>query len=181
MAASYAIVSYLPLELSAFVNSLRQELNPRHAGKAAHITLLPPRPLEGHEEEALQEARFHCARFEPFDAEVTGVSSFAPINNVVFLAVGDEESELRSLHAALNVGRLWQQDPYPYVPHITIAQDLDAARTRQLEQSVSQRLDRYAGPLRFCLETLMFVRLRRDGTWVDLATVHLGPAHVMSR
>ena len=176
----YAIVSYLPGQLSALADSLRRELNPEFAGKAAHVTLLPLRALECPEAEALEEARLRCAGFEPFQVEVAGVSDFLPASNVVYLAVRAGESELCRLHEALNSGRLAQQEQHPYVPHITIVQGLEEPRTRELRKVVAQRLERYSGPRRFRVETLMFVRLSEDGSWMDLAPLALGPAHVGS-
>lgn len=177
----YAIVSYLPGELGAFVDALRRELNPQFAGKAAHVTLLPLRALEGPESRALEEARLRCTEFESFEAEVAAVADFFPVSNVLYLAVGAGGTELRRLHQALNAGCLWQQEQHPYVPHITIVQDLDQARTRELRQVVAQRLASYPGPRRFRVETLMFVRQTEDGHWLDLASLALGPAHVGTR
>ncbi len=177
----YAIVSYMPNEVGAFVDFLRQELNPQYAGHAAHVTLLPLRALEGREEEAMEEARRRAAGFEPFEVEVTGVADFMPASNVVYLGVGSGGSELERLHAALNSGRLAHAETFPYVPHITIIQGLEEPATRAVRHVAAERLARYAGPRRFRVESLMFVRQAEDGSWMDLAQLELGPAHVVSR
>ena len=177
---TYAIVSYLPGGLGSFVDFLRQKLNPQYAGKAAHVTVLPARALQGREDEILEDARLRCAEFEPFEVEVAGVSNFLPLSSVVYLTIGAGEPELGRLHEALNAGRLWQQELHPYVPHISIVQDLDEAQTRALQPVLNERLARYARPRRFRVETLMFVRQTEDGNWVDLAPLVLGPAHVVS-
>ena len=49
---SYALVSYIPDPLRRFLDDLRRELVPGCV-PAAHVTVLPPRPLSGTVEEAI--------------------------------------------------------------------------------------------------------------------------------
>lgn len=176
---NYAIVSYLPKELGALVDSLRRELNPKFAGLSAHLTLLPLRALAIGEEEAEEQAQQCCAEFEPFEVAVTGVATFLPVSNVVYLAVGAGEPDLRRLHEALNNGGLGHSEPFPYIPHITIIQEQDPARTRELQRVVAERLERYTGLRSFRVETVMFVRQTDDGRWLNLAPIELGSAHLV--
>ena len=49
----YALVSYVRNALGEFVEGLRRELHPAHAHLPTHLTVLPPRPLQGSEEDAV--------------------------------------------------------------------------------------------------------------------------------
>jgi len=175
---TYAIVAYLKGPLAEFVNQLRSEFNPAFAGKASHVSVLPPRPLAISEADAVEEARARCAEWEPFELEISGVRDFLPVNGVVYLALGRGAPEMCRLHGTLNQGHLAQQEPLPYIPHITIAQDLDVSRTLELLDRVNRELTAYGGPRRIPVETLTFVRQTPTGDWVDLANLQLGRASI---
>ena len=61
----YALVAYVRSELGEFVEELRRELHPVHAHLPTHLTVLPPRPLQGSEADAMsmlhQRGRHGCA------------------------------------------------------------------------------------------------------------------------
>ncbi len=175
---TYAVVVYLHGSLARFVDHVRLELNREYAGKAAHVTVLPPRPLVISEEAAVDEARARCAEWEPFELEVSGVATFLPINGVVYLEMGQGAEEMRRLHLGLNQGHLARQEPLGYVPHITIAQDMDERRTHEALARVSRDFAAYRGPRRLIVETLTFVRQTPTGAWLDLADLQLGRAQV---
>lgn len=177
-AQTYAIVVYLKGPLAEFVNHLRRELNPQYAGKGAHVSVLPPRPLIISEAAAVDEARAQCAEWEPFEVEVSSVKDFLPVNGVVYLELGRGAQQMCRLNQTLNQGHLAHQEPLLFTPHITIAQDLDEQRTRQLLVQVTQEVAAYTGPRRLLVETLTFVRQAPNGDWLDLADLQLGRARV---
>lgn len=178
MENTYAVVVYLEGGLARLVDGLRAELNPQHAGKAAHISVLPPRRLCIAEDAAMEEARNQCAEWEPFVVEISGPGTFFPVNGVVYLEVERGAPELQRLHVALNDGLMSCQEPYPYVPHITISQEMDEARTYEVMRLVSEAWAAYRSPSRVTVEALTFVRLKPNGDWEDLAQLQLGRAHV---
>ncbi len=175
---TYAVVIYLEGPLAKLVNDLRLELNPEFADKAAHVTVLPPRPLTISEEAAVEEARAQCAEWEPFELEISGARTFLPVNGVLYLELSLGEEELKRLHVSLNRGFLAREEPYFYVPHITIAQDMNEQRTNQVLARVSEAWTAYAGPRRLLVETLVFVRQSVTGNWENLAVLQLGRAQV---
>lgn len=177
---TYAIVVYLHGPLGRFVNSLRCTLDPQHSTKTPHVTILPPRPLIISEEAALEEARAKLADWYPFEVEIVGVKSFLPANGVVYLELGWGGDPLRVLHDTLNQGHLGYREPYPYIPHITIAQDLDEPRTREMIDRIWQEFHRYDGPRRFVVENCTFVRQSPEGHWIDLAGLQIGRAQVLA-
>jgi 2'-5' RNA ligase len=178
---TYAVVVYLHGPLAHFVNQLRLELDPSHANKLAHISVLPPRCLMiSFEQNALEEARAQCADWEPFELEISATHTFLPHNGVVYLSVGRGADSMRCLHETLNQGELAQHEPWNYVPHVTIAQDLDERQTQEIARTVDRRLQEYRGTRTVLVESLTFVKLGEDGAWMDVAEVQLGRAQVFA-
>ena len=152
---SFALVSYIPEPLAGFLDRLRQELVP-NCFLRAHVTILPPRPICSTPEAAWETVRTLAPRFAPFDVEMTQVEVF-PVSDVIHIGIGRGREEMERLHRELNVDGLKFTEPYPYHPHITLAQDLKGdevdelarvARTRWAEIDGSQDLSRGRGILR---------------------------------
>ncbi len=177
---TYALVAYLNGPLARLVNALRCELNPHHADKLAHISVLPPRPLVISEDAAIEEAEARCEEWEPFEIEISGVASFLPASGVVYLQLGTSAEQMHKLHQGFNQGHLAGTECYPYVPHITVAQEMDEAGTLRIQERVAREWAAYQGPRRFLMEKLTFVRLTPEGNWLDLAELQLGRAHVLA-
>jgi len=173
---SCSVVAYLPGQLGEFVNSLRARLNPRFAHWLSHITILPPRPLCPNADEAVAEMQHECQFVEPFEAQLSEVQTFWPVKGVVYLAVSRGAERLVQLHDRLNQGLLSRVEVFPYVPHITLAQELDEAETHAVLREASAEWSRYAGPTTFRVESLPLVRQREDLSWVGLASLSLGTA-----
>ncbi len=173
---SCSVVAYLPGPLGEFVNRLRARVNPPFAHWLSHVTILPPRPLPERPEEVAVEMQEKCLMVEPFEARLSEVQTFWPVKGVVYLSVSFGSERLVELHDLLNCGPLGRVEPFPYVPHITLAQELDESKTRTVLHEASQAWAHYAGPTTFRVESLSLVRQREDQCWVDLAPVPLGGA-----
>src|SRR5450631_4601539 len=98
----YALVAYINSELGEFVEELRRELHPVHAHLPTHLTVLPPRPLQGTEEQAIEMLRQLSAPVAPFQVELADVESFLPITPTVFIRVSHAGYRMRELHDLLN-------------------------------------------------------------------------------
>jgi 2'-5' RNA ligase len=108
----------------------------------------------------------------PFDVTLGEIEVF-PVTNVIYLSLARGESRLQKLHEHLNVGSLKFDCPFPYHPHITVAQDLTQAQSEELAAVARNRWREYAGPRRFTVEWLSFVQNVAPGMWVDLARIPL--------
>ncbi|MCI0353558.1 MAG: 2'-5' RNA ligase family protein, partial [Acidobacteria bacterium] len=93
----YAVVAYVRNPVGRFVEALRREVYPEHGHLPAHLTLLPPRCLNGSEEAALETLGQICATVEPFEVSLSEVESFIPVTPTVFIRV-EESVKLRQLH-----------------------------------------------------------------------------------
>jgi 2'-5' RNA ligase len=81
--------------------------------------------------------------------------------------------ELRRLHEALNAGALKFQDPFPYHPHITLAQELPRERVPETGELARRRWREYRGPRGFRVEHAVFVQNTLNDCWIDLAEYSL--------
>jgi 2'-5' RNA ligase len=177
----YSVVVYLPRQLGEFVDRLRRGLNPNFASWLAHATILPPRPLRAPLEESLEWIRQKCAGLESFEASLDGVSTFWPVNGVVYMAISLGAQRLVELHNALNLGLMAQQETYPYVPHVTIGQELDEAGTQAALGEASRAWSLFRESGSFQVESLSLVQRGPENRWVELAPIPLGSLSVRSR
>jgi len=144
---SFALVAYIPDPLGAFLQALRRELtgqeNPR-----AHITVLPPRPLNAPVETAAREAKVTLGRFEPFPVELHSVMVF-PETHILYLDIAEGNSALHQLHAALNSGVLSHEENFEFLPHLTISGVIAFDHLAELKATASGAWKGYGGEKRF--------------------------------
>src|SRR3954470_10315714 len=127
---SFALVSYLPGPLAGLLDEIRHDFAPESRAKA-HVTILPPRPLLEIPGEApgqavsetMEQLRTRLQEFPPFKVDFGEIEIFEG-TQVIYVSIQNGFTELERMHAALNTGRVAFQEPYPYHPHVTIAQEL---------------------------------------------------------
>jgi 2'-5' RNA ligase len=171
-ACHFALVSYIPGRLAGFLDRLRSELKPG-CRLRAHVTVLPPRPIDLDIKQSIQSIAAEGQENPPFTIELGSVEIFDK-SNVVYLTIRRGEHELHALHENLNSGRLEYDGPFPYHPHITLAQDLTPEQAERLAEIARERWASYEGPRSFSVEELSFVRSVESGVWQDLAHLDLG-------
>ncbi|HYM75553.1 MAG TPA: 2'-5' RNA ligase family protein [Candidatus Dormibacteraeota bacterium] len=170
----YALVAYLKSPAGEFVENLRRELHPDLPHLAAHLTILPPRPLRGTESAALQVLERICGKEEPFEVSLGSVETFIPVTPTVFIRVEAAAAHMSALHQKLNTEELEYQEEWPYIPHLTIVKMSGEQPAHNAYEVARQRWEEYSGSRRILLERLTFVREDSQNCWVDLAPVHLG-------
>ena len=171
----YAVVAYVRSPVGIFVEELRRELHPAHTHADAHLTILPPRPLHGTEQQAtelLAEVARSATRFEVAMGEV---ETFVPVTSTVFLRVARGAYRMRELRDKLNRDALRFDEPWPYMPHLTIAKMDTPAEAAKLLEVASQRWQSYSGPRTVKIESLTFVKGSGE-RWVDVAKMRLAAA-----
>lgn len=170
----YALVAYVRSPVGEFVEKLRRELHPDLPHLAAHLTLLPPRPLHGAEQAALQVLAEICGRTEPFEVSLGEMETFVPTTATVYIRVAQGASRLQELHDRLNTQSLSFCEQWPYVPHLTIVKMPTEPAAEQALRTARERWREYSGSRRILLDRLTFVREDAEDCWVDLAPVPLG-------
>lgn len=167
----FALVSYIPGTLGRFLDDLRRELTPG-CDPHAHVTVLPPRPLFAEIRTAVGQLGNETLTCPPFEIVLGNIEVF-PKTNVLYLSIIKGERELHALHENLNTGQLEYDGPFPFHPHVTIAQDIPADQSADLLARARQSWANYAGPRFFTVETLSFVQNVAPFKWVDIAGLPL--------
>ena len=171
----YALVAYVRNPVGIFVENLRRDLHPEHPELPAHLTILPPRCLCGTEDEARHQIEAVCRSVEPFEIVMGDVESFVPITPTVFIRVAHAAYRMRELHDKLNEGALAYEEPWPYMPHLTIVKLSEVEAARRFAAVARQRWAQFDGNRRILLDELTFVREGNSNfNWVDLAPIRLG-------
>jgi 2'-5' RNA ligase len=159
-------------ELGGFVEELRRELHPVHAHLPTHLTVLPPRPLQGSEEDAVAMLRRIGSTVAPFRVGLGEVESFLPITPTVFIRVSYAGYRMRELHDLMNRDQLAYTETLPYMPHVTVAKLDSTERAEEVLRSSKARWQNYHGSHDVAVERLTFVR-GSEHTWTDLAEIDL--------
>ena len=176
----YALVTYVRNSVGEFVENLRRELHPTMPHMPAHLTILPPRELQGSEGRALEFLEEQCGRVIPFDVELGDVETFLPTTPTVFIQVARFAYRMRELHDQLSLQDLRCIENWPYIPHLTIVKTERDEQAREASVVARERWAGFQGPRRVHVGELMFVR--EDGDcWRDVGPVHLGRSQLSSK
>jgi 2'-5' RNA ligase len=171
MFMKYGIAIFPSKKLQDMTNALRKRYDPHYALIPPHVTLKGPFQLDSENEvsQAVKDIHHVAKNVKPFSLNVYKVGSFHPVNNVIYLGVKKTDS-LTELHDRLNEGKLKRDEPYSFVPHITIAQGLSDAEHSDVYSSLNMReinheetIDRFQ----------MLYQLENE-SWTVYETFHLG-------
>jgi 2'-5' RNA ligase/GNAT superfamily N-acetyltransferase len=127
------VVLLVPQPLATEVDGVRRALGDGALGRIEpHVTLIPP--VNVHERDLLdvhELVRMTAAGAAPLHLGLGPLTTFAPVNPVAYLAVKGEPDQLQALaelHQSLRKGPLERPDEHPFVPHVTVAEDMPASR-----------------------------------------------------
>lgn len=177
----YAVVAYVKNALGRFVEELRREVDPVYGHLPAHITVLPPRYLNGSENQARAVLEELCRDQHVFEIMLGDVESFVPRSPVVFIRVAHAAYKMRELHDHLNTGPFLSEEPFPYMPHLTIIKSEQPEHAQEVLTRIRQRWAEYQGRRHIVIDELTFVRQADSTHWRDLAPVQLGGSTVSTR
>lgn len=146
----YGVVFFPDKKIQDIANSLRKRYDPHYALIPPHVTL--KEAFEMNDEE-LEQAVNHLEKVSrntaPFNIRFNKVSSFHPTNNVIYLAITEQEP-IKALHAKINEQPFHHQNHYTYIPHLTIGQKLENeelhdvyGRLRMNQFELSTKVDRF--------------------------------------
>lgn len=172
--SQFALVAYIPQPLGRFLDDLRMELTPGCRPRA-HVTVLPPRPLHHEVSETVHQLDEELKCAAPFRVDLGDIRIF-DTSHVVYLGVTHGYTELLRLYGALNCDCLSYAEPFPYHPHITLAQNVLAEEAARLAAVATERWAAYRGPRGFEVASLSFVQQVAPNVWADVAKVPVGVA-----
>lgn len=120
----YGIVIFPSKKLQDLANSYRKRYDSHYSLIPPHLTLKDPFEAdEAKISEIAQKLSGIAKKSKPLTLHVFKVSSFQPVNNVVYFKVKPTE-ELEKLYQDIHEQFPDDDTKYAFVPHITIAQDL---------------------------------------------------------
>jgi 2'-5' RNA ligase len=177
---SFALVSYLPGPLAELLDEIRHDFAPESRAKA-HVTILPPRPLLEYPGEApgtavmaaMDELKIRLQDFPPFKVDLGEIEIFEG-TQVIYVSIQNGFAELERMHAALNTGHVAFREPYPYHPHVTIAQELAPEDVHNAAQFARWRWSEFKHSRSVWIDRLTFVQNTLENCWTDLAMLNLG-------
>jgi 2'-5' RNA ligase len=173
----FALVSYIPEPLGSFLSDLRTELVP-HCRLQSHVTLLTPRPLANPTWALIDELRRETARLDSFEVELCQLEIF-PVTNVIYLSIGKGRDEIVRMHDALARDMFDYNEPFPFHPHITLAQEIPEDAINDVFTRACARWEAWDRPRSFPVDELVFVRNVNMRGWEDLSSHPLKPAQTL--
>lgn len=137
----------------------------------AHITILPPTPVEpARMDRVLDHVADVAAGQPPFRVVLRGTGTFRPVSDVVYIQVAQGVSSCERLQQQLRSGPVRRQLAFPYHPHVTIAHDLPA-------ETLDRVFEELAGfGCSFTADRLTVFVHPGDEIWRPLGEVPLGGA-----
>ncbi|MBS4188914.1 YjcG family protein [Bacillus sp. FJAT-49705] len=164
------IVIFPSKKIQDFANSYRKRYDPNYSLIPPHLTLKPA--FEASEEEikhltaTLDKISNH---YKPFQIKSTKISSFKPVNNVIYLKIETSE-ELNELHKVINEKISEEVLEYAFVPHITVGQKLSNDEHSDVYGSLSLNQFNYEGTV----DRFHLLYQLENGSWTVYETFRLG-------
>jgi 2'-5' RNA ligase len=165
--SQFALVSYVPVPLSDFLDNLRIRLTPK-AKPHAHVTILPPRPVHTDLQDLKGRLAPELRDVNPFPIKLGSIKVF-PVSNVIYLSIEEGESRLRELNRALDRGVLQFDTAFSYHPHITLAQDIPPPDVEPLRAMAQQEWEAWRGERAFLVDALWLVQNVMPDVWLECA------------
>jgi 2'-5' RNA ligase len=169
----YSAIAYVRSPVGIFVEELRRELHPAHTHADAHLTVLPPRPLRGTEQQAIALLTEVCQDVLPFEITMGEVETFVPATPTVFLRVAQRAYRMRELHDLANRGVLAFDEPWPYMPHLTIVKGDTIAEAQRVLEIARQRWATYSETRTLKIKSLTLVKGVSE-RWLDVVSFPFG-------
>ncbi|QED47262.1 YjcG family protein [Cytobacillus dafuensis] len=164
------IVIFPSKKIQDFANSYRKRYDPNYTLIPPHLTLKSA--FKATEEEikqltaTLDKISNH---FQPFQIKSTKISSFKPVNNVIYLKI-EESEELNGLQKEINEKISEEVLEYAFVPHITVGQKLSNDEHSDVYGSLSLNQFNYEDTV----DRFHLLYQLDNGSWTVYETFRLG-------
>ena len=120
----------VPPPVATEIDGLRRALGDGALGRIpAHLTLVPPVNVTGGRmSQAIEVLRAAAKVTRPLNLRLGPATTFDPVNPVVYLAVAGDVGGVHALRDRVFVPPLARALTHPFVPHVTVADDMERAR-----------------------------------------------------
>jgi len=167
------VVLPVPDDLAKIADRIRRRYDPNFALIGPHVTVLPPREVRLSRREILAEVHRIARQTPAFTVSLGAIRTFLPVMPVVFASIRGGAFSLQRLHRRLSGSPLRGAESFPYVPHLTLGQRLDASRHRRaLDRSRTLLARRRKG---WRVDRLIVVERLTETLWAPLSPVLLPP------
>ncbi len=167
----YGIAMFPSKELQDKANSLRKRYDSHYALIPPHITLKSPFEV-GDDEVKNEMAKLKQIADEtaPIEIKFSRVSSFHPINNVIYFKI-DATDQILDLYNRLHSEELrGMEEEYTFVPHLTIAQNLTDEEHSDVLESLKMK-EIYHEEV---IDRFQILYQLENGSWTVYETFQLG-------
>lgn len=168
----YALITYVPAPLGPYLDNMRRELAPWMRPGRSHVTVLQPRPISSGAFEVCENIRESVSKVQAFEIGTSGVEVFEN-TGVIYLALDRGGSILERMHRSLNVNGVKFPEPFPFHPHITLAQGVAEADWKIVLERAKTLWSDYAGVRSFRVDAFHFVQNTAVSLWIDLEVFQL--------
>lgn len=165
----FGIVIFPSKKIQDYANSLRRRYDPHYALIPPHLTLKGP--FEATDEgikEITNKIQTIASNFSPVNITINKISSFKPVNNVIYLKV-DSPEELESLHHELCTAFEGNQE-YNFVPHITLGQKMSDDEHSDVYSSLRMKEIHFEDTA----DRIHLLYQLENGSWTVYETFRLG-------
>jgi 2'-5' RNA ligase/predicted N-acetyltransferase YhbS len=166
------VVLLVPPPVAAEVDGLRKAVGDGSLGAIApHITLVPPVNVRDDRVlDAVDVVRAAASGQRPLTLALGPVATFAPNSPVLYLPAddGNDGRRVRALRDAVFVEPLARKVDWPFVPHVTLADELPADRLA----SATVALADYRAEI--TVDRVHLMEEQADHTWTPIADAELG-------
>ena len=173
----YALVNYIPDPMGAYLNELRAELVPG-CKLRSHVTLLPPRVLSSPPGALIHELQQRIPSLHSFDVALGDIEIFES-TGVIYLGLRGGQHELQEMHRSLGNGVFAYEEPFVFHPHVTLAQEIPAARLQECLNHAHARWRAWSHDRSFPILNLTFVRNVTPTHWDNLSEHLLQSARLL--
>jgi 2'-5' RNA ligase len=175
----FGVVVLIPEPAATEIDGLRRAVGDQMLGRVPpHVTLVPPINVRTEAVgDALAAVRRAASTARPFSMTVGPATSFLPDAPVLYLDVGDGAAAgaLGRLRDAIRVPPFDRPSPWPFVPHVTLRDDLDEASLHTAVAALAGfRVD-------VAVDRLHLLQEGRDRVWRAVADAPFAPGHVVGR
>lgn len=140
---NYRIVIFPSKHIQDAANSHRMRYDPRYALIPPHITLKESFQADDHYiQEIISELRKIAKDVKPFKININKISHFAPVTNTIYFKV-EPTAELTELNERMHEGKFTKDRKHPFVPHITIAQEISEGEFHDVLGSLQMKDIKY--------------------------------------
>lgn len=177
----FGVALLIPSPFDAEIDGLRRACGDGALGKVPpHVTLVPPVNVrEDAVDDALAVLRAAAAAAGPLVLTLGPAATFQPDTPVLYLEVGGDLDALHRLRDAVFVAPLARRLTWPFVPHVTLAEEQPAQRlTAAVAALADYRVDVRIERVHLLEETK---DPERGRTWEAVADAPLAPKVVVGR